>query len=300
MSVIDDRGYAYHARMEQRTLKATLSPSRIADFNGCPLRFRYRNIDRLPERPGIEAFRGTVVHKVLEDLFDLPRHERTKEYALGDIQRAFEVEFAKNPDAKFAIDAELVWPGDERPAASTALESFLADLPRFISRYFEVEKPHTFEATHREQYVRGQLDEDLWLHGYVDRIDVAPTGEVRIVDYKTGKAPNFGYEDKALFQLKCYALLWQMERDTPVTLLQMLFLGGGEPLKYTPRPDESSRVRTTVQDLWAEMKRANERAEWQAKPSKLCDWCSFQAHCPAKGGTAIPFEPVPIELPKKR
>ena len=286
--------------MEQRTLKATLSPSRISDFQGCPLRFRYRNIDRLPERPGIEAFRGTVVHKILEDLFDLPREERTEAYALADIQRAFDVEFGKNPDAKFAIDAELLWPDDDRPVADSAVQKFLADLPRFITRYFEVEKPQTFEATHREKYVRGQIDDDLWLHGYVDRIDVAPTGEVRIVDYKTGKAPSFGYEDKALFQLKCYALLWRMERDTPVTLLQMLFLGGGEPLRHTPRPDESDRVRLHVQDVWADMKRANDRAEWQPKPSKLCDWCSFQPQCPAKGGVAPKFETVPIELPKGR
>lgn len=286
--------------MEQRTLKATLSPSRISDFNGCPLRFRYRSIDRLPERPGIEAFRGTVVHKILEDLFDLPREERTEAYALSDVQRAFELEFGKNPDAKFAVDAELSWPDDERQASSAAIVSFIKDLPRFITRYFEVERPQTFEATHREKYVRGQLADDLWLHGYVDRIDVAPTGEVRIVDYKTGKAPNFGYEDKALFQLKCYALLWQMERDTPVTLLQMLFLGGGEPLRHTPKPDESSKVRLVVEDVWSEMKRANDRAEWQAKPSKLCDWCAFQSKCPAKGGAAPAFEPVPIEYPKVR
>lgn len=281
-------------------MKATLSPSRISDFNGCPLRFRYRSIDRLPERPGIEAFRGTVVHKILEDLFDLPREERTEAYALSDVQRAFELEFGKNPDAKFAVDAELSWPDDERQASSAAIVSFIKDLPRFITRYFEVERPQTFEATHREKYVRGQLADDLWLHGYVDRIDVAPTGEVRIVDYKTGKAPNFGYEDKALFQLKCYALLWQMERDTPVTLLQMLFLGGGEPLRHTPKPDESSKVRLVVEDVWSEMKRANDRAEWQAKPSKLCDWCAFQSKCPAKGGAAPAFEPVPIEYPKVR
>ena len=77
LRVMDDGEGAYHARMDELTLKATLSPSRISDFNSCPLKFRYRNIDRIPERPGIEAFRGTVVHKVLEDLFDLPRDRKS-------------------------------------------------------------------------------------------------------------------------------------------------------------------------------------------------------------------------------
>ena len=31
------------------------------------------------------------------------------------------------------------------------------------------------------------IEDNVYLHGYVDRLDIAPTGEVRIVDYKTGK-----------------------------------------------------------------------------------------------------------------
>ena len=51
---------------------ASLSPSRAADFRTCPLMYWLRTIDRLPEAPSPDAVRGTVVHKVLEDLFDLP------------------------------------------------------------------------------------------------------------------------------------------------------------------------------------------------------------------------------------
>lgn len=297
---MDCRYDAYHARMGELTLKATLSPSRISDFNTCPLKFRYRNIDRLPERPGVEAFRGTVVHKVLEDLFDLPREQRTEEYAISDLRRAFEHEFAENPDARFAIDADLQWPDDSKAASDAAIERFLAGLPVFIERYFVIERPDTFDATHREKYVFGQLDDDLWLHGFVDRIDVAASGEVRIVDYKTGKAPAAGYEDKALFQLKCYALLWQLERDLPVRRLMMLFLGSGDRLVHDPTRGEIERVREQVRSVWQSMKTSNERAQWDAKPSKLCDWCSFQSRCPAKGGSAPRFEPVAIELPKRR
>ena len=58
-----------------------LSPSRAGDFMTCPLLYRFRTIDRLPEEPSPDAVRGTVVHKVLEDLFDLPAAERTPEQA---------------------------------------------------------------------------------------------------------------------------------------------------------------------------------------------------------------------------
>src|SRR5688500_15870814 len=55
----------------------TLSPSRAADFKTCPLLFRFRTIDRLPEKPTPDQVRGTLVHAVLESLFDLPAAERT-------------------------------------------------------------------------------------------------------------------------------------------------------------------------------------------------------------------------------
>ena len=50
----------------------SLSPSRAADFMTCPLLYRFRVIDRLPEQPSPAAARGTLVHAVLERLFDAP------------------------------------------------------------------------------------------------------------------------------------------------------------------------------------------------------------------------------------
>src|SRR3954462_328170 len=55
----------------------SLSPSRAADFKTCPLLFRFRTIDRLPERQTPDQARGTLVHAVLEALFALPPQERT-------------------------------------------------------------------------------------------------------------------------------------------------------------------------------------------------------------------------------
>jgi len=49
-----------------------LSPSRAGDFMTCPLLYRFRVIDQLPEKPSPAAVRGTVVHAVLERLYDLP------------------------------------------------------------------------------------------------------------------------------------------------------------------------------------------------------------------------------------
>src|SRR5690349_20623406 len=59
----------------------SLSPSRAGDFKTCPLLYRFRSIDRIPERPSPDQARGTLVHAVLAALFDLPAQERTPQCA---------------------------------------------------------------------------------------------------------------------------------------------------------------------------------------------------------------------------
>ena len=60
-----------------------LSPSRANDFMQCPLLFRFRVVDRRPEPPSSAAARGTLVHSVLERLYDAPLGDRTVELAQG-------------------------------------------------------------------------------------------------------------------------------------------------------------------------------------------------------------------------
>src|SRR3954468_18446031 len=70
--------------------RPSLSPSRAADFKTCPLLYRFRTIDRLPERKSSAAVRGTLVHAVLEKLYDLPPAERSPEAARALIPAAWE------------------------------------------------------------------------------------------------------------------------------------------------------------------------------------------------------------------
>lgn len=56
-----------------------------------------------------------------------------------------------------------------------------------------MENPDRLSPAHREKYLRVTNKNRLNLHGYIDRVDVSPDGLVRIVDYKTGKAPAERY-----------------------------------------------------------------------------------------------------------
>jgi putative RecB family exonuclease len=125
------------------------------------------------------------------------------------------------------------------------------------------------------------LADDIYLHGYVDRLDVAPTGEVRIIDYKTGKSPKPGWEDKALFQLRVYALLYWREKNVIPKLLQLIYLGNSSVLKSTPTEQELVATEKSLMKIAESIRRAIETNTWVPRKSKLCDWCSFKSICPA-------------------
>ena len=254
-----------------------LSPSRAGDFMTCPLLYRFRVIDQLPEKPSPAAVRGTVVHAVLERLYDLPAPRRSVAAALELLEPQWERLLGEEPlyAEMFADDAERAeWLGQARA---------------MLERYFRLEDPTKLEPAERELYVQAVLDGGLMLRGYVDRLDVAPTGEVRVVDYKTGSAPGPEFEAKALFQMKFYALvLWRLRGRVP-RLLQLVYLGGrGEVLRYAPDEADLLATERKVRALWTAIERALETGEWRARRSRLCDWCDHQALCPEFGGTPPP------------
>src|SRR5947208_8891672 len=88
--------------------RPSLSPSRAADFKTCPLLYRFRTIDRLPERRSRAAVRGTLVHAVLEKLYDLPPRERTPDAARELISPAWAELQQADPEVTelFAAEAE--------------------------------------------------------------------------------------------------------------------------------------------------------------------------------------------------
>src|ERR1035441_5385593 len=75
-----------------------LSPSRAGDFLACPLLYRFRVIDRLSEPPSPAAARGTLVHAVLERLFDEPAARRTPQQARALLPPQWERLAAAEPE----------------------------------------------------------------------------------------------------------------------------------------------------------------------------------------------------------
>lgn len=259
-----------------------LSPSRASDFMQCPLLYRFRVVDRLPEPPSAAAARGTLVHAALERVFDLPAAERTPEATIALLPGEWARLVEEEPELASLLSGDAPTDGAQSEAA------WFEEAAGFVRTWFTLEDPTRLEPAERELYVEAEVD-GLVMRGYVDRLDVAPDGRLRVVDYKTGRSPSELWEGKALFQMKFYALVLWRTRGVIPTLLQLVYLRDGQILRYAPDEHELLATERKIKALWSAIERAADTGDWRPRRSRLCSWCHHQEICPAWGGTAPPL-----------
>jgi putative RecB family exonuclease len=252
--------------------RPSLSPSRANDYAQCPLLFRFRVVDRLPEKPSLAAVRGTLVHAVLERLFDAPAGQRTPIAAKALLAGCWAAMVVAEPRCVEVLEA-----GDT--------SELFAQSAGLLDTYFTLEDPNRLEPAERELVLHAELDDDLQLRGIVDRLDVAPDGALRVVDYKTGRSPTPGFESAALFQMRFYALALSRLRGRIPAMLQLVYLGDGTLLRHVPDAAELETTALRIRAIWSAICASAEQRTWAPRPSALCSWCSHQDLCPAFGGT---------------
>jgi putative RecB family exonuclease len=276
-------GLSLGLRPAEPTTQGSLSPSRASDFLTCPLLFRFRTIDRLAERPSPAAVRGTVVHAVLERLFDLEPLARTPEAAVELLRPEWERLLAAEPEVGelFSDDTD-----------GTGLAGWLDSARTLVEGWFALEDPTRLSPAARELRVECELPSGLSLRGYVDRLDEAPDGALRIVDYKTGRSPNPDFEARALFQMRFYALVIWRSRGVLPRVLQLVYLSDGVVLRYTPDEADLRATERKVEALWTAIRAATVSGDWRPRSGPLCGFCDHKALCPAFGGTPPPLPTV--------
>jgi ATP-dependent helicase/DNAse subunit B len=200
--------------------KARIGASSLEIYAECP--FRYFVDHELEPRelvPDPEPLtRGGLVHRVLERLYEERR-------AVGARVRATDAtldELVGRAGELLAEEAHGTSLEPTRPAARAAYRRMESDIARLLrydaSHGGEAEVAQVEAAFGTEGDARGTLRlEGFELHGKIDRIDQAPSGEALVRDYKTGSrvTPRRKLAEQGKLQLPLYLLaareLWGLD-----------------------------------------------------------------------------------------
>ncbi|MEY2635290.1 MAG: hypothetical protein RIS75_1230 [Actinomycetota bacterium] len=283
----------------EHLLNKPLSPSRANQFRDCQLLYRYRTIDRLPEAPSQAAVRGTLVHSVLEKMFETQPELRDVDTVISYLPGALDAMLEESPINVYAIDGDLSWTPevesfDVHPKPSVAAVTQFLDVAEGLVRsYFSLETPSMLNPTALELKVAHKLSSGTDIHGIIDRFETTADGAVRISDYKTGKAPDPRWAAKSWFQMLFYALVIWREKGVIAQELRLIFLGNSQILTKQPTEAELLEIENQINQIASEIEHAIVTGEFFPRKSGLCQFCSHQAICPEFGGKILPL-PYPV------
>ena len=245
------------------SLPRSFSVSAAGLWRQCPLRWRFRYVDKRPDPPGEPALLGTFVHRVLELLCAQPAGTRT-------VERARELAGEAWPDTQ--NDPDYIALGhDETSQRDFKWRGWTA-----IENLWRLEDPDQIKVRATEAKVQATVG-GVPFFGIVDRIDVESDGLV-ITDYKTGKAPRPSDLPASLDQVLLYAAAVEDHLGERPRRGRLYYLGTG--IRETDVTDDGlGGAVDRFTEAWADVGRACDSGEFPAAAGPLCGWCPYIADC---------------------
>lgn len=245
-----------------------LAPTQITTWLQCPLKFKLRKLDNLPEDKSDALVRGIFVHEIIEKVMALSPDTRDIEHARTIARVLWNDQYEKK--ASELIDGDA------------ALRQFQWSAWWCVENYFGLEDPTTVKASGMESWVRGKVG-GVKVRGVIDRWEKQPGSKVaEIVDYKTGKTPKKKeWASDYVLQLSIYGMLLEAQEKVEVENLRIFFLKEGDIMEFDLSESRRETTTNTVINVSNELMASCATGEFEARTSKLCDWCSFKGICPA-------------------
>jgi putative RecB family exonuclease len=276
------------------------SPSSILTYRQCPRKYFYRYIAKLPVSKSIHLIRGSVAHKVLEDVYDVDISNIPEESFLITmkyvLQELFRKEWEKSSE-------ELISLG----MSENELQSYYDETRVMINNFFHylVDRMQQLQGVSiKEAFAQVKPMREVELHskyhhvrGYADAIQ--REGEkLIIIDYKTSKKMEIS-EDYRL-QLGIYCLIYE-EMERAPDEIGIFFLKHGRELRMPVTRDMIEMARHEIQAIHLNTKSKNIK-DYPRKMSSLCKWstgqCEFYDTCFSK--TLDEYDEAPVQIGKNK
>jgi len=266
------------------------SLSGLERYQDCPFKFFASDVLRLEEVPEDESTlspraRGRFIHEVFQRFFEAWDARGAGAIASDSLDdaRALMAEIAEPllarlPAADAVLErARLFGSAISTGSVDVVFEREVSSDARVLSRRLE----HRLEG----EFGLGAPDgRRVPLKGVADRIDVLEGNRLRVIDYKTGSAPN----PRRALQVPIYALSAQ-EREASAggqqwTIDEAAYIAFTGKRSYVPviKPGTAAdEVLSAARERLFAAVDGIERGEFPARPHDpiICTWCAFVSVC---------------------
>ena len=237
-------------------LPRPLSHSSISLYNECPQKYKFKYIDKVPEKPRHFFSFGQSVHLALEFFYGV---KEPVPPSLPDLLKNYKEVWVsagyKDPGQEFEYFEE----------GKRILQEFHRKHSKDFHVPFFVEYAFTFEV------------EGVPVTGRIDRVDKLPDGRLSVLDYKTGKKLATGRLEidaqLTMYQFACESLLGAEVGELVFYHLPTLKQHRAAR-RGTALVDElKGRIVTTAESITKE--------KFDPKPEEsVCRWCDYKPICP--------------------
>lgn len=255
-----------------------ISYSSLENFQNCPLKYKYSEIDKIKEPKTKEAIFGNYLHEVLKWFYQQDPH-------FPSLEKLLEYYYNHWPKANKSLsdtkkEEGFRWHNEQEE------KDYFQEGIRILEEYYKKNFPPKSIIMDLETRFEAVVDETPdkpggkhILTGIIDRIDKLPDETIEIIDYKTGKRiPSQSEVDNNL-QLSIYAL--GLQKKWPKIKLENLrlslyFLKFGEKIETKKTPEDLAKTQKKIIDLIHEI----QNSKFEPKASPLCNWCGYKPICP--------------------
>lgn len=240
-----------------------ISYSTLSTYQTCPLKYKFREIDKIKEPKSKEAVFGTLIHAVL-------RYVHTPSLLAPSVEQALDY-FAKGWNSE-VYENEM----EERAAFTQGVT--------IIQNYLAHNKPADYNIVDLESRFAIEIGNEVSgkhvVSGIIDRIDKTEEG-YEIIDYKTTrKMPSQDKVDNDI-QLSIYLKAFLARYPKEIENLDKITVS----LYYVKHGVKLSSKRTkeqleTLEQTFLDVIKSIEEGKFDPILSPLCDWCGYQSICP--------------------
>ncbi|MDH7476465.1 MAG: UvrD-helicase domain-containing protein [Microgenomates group bacterium] len=247
-------------------LPSNFSYSQLETFLACPLQYKYLYILKIPTSPSAATSFGTTIHNALKKFYQWFLKEgrrRTKKEKLNQLLNFFDDSWI--PLGYASVDHQKRMKIEGKTMLTNFFKKFHHDEVQIIG----LEKPF-----------RLKIDRDIFISGYIDRIDLLKDKIIEIIDYKTGRMPSKKELEQSL-QLSIYALAGKdknfIGRSVKEINLVFYFLQNQTKFSLKRSQQELTELKEKIISIVAEIRKSH----FAPNVSLKCDFCPFRMICEA-------------------